>query len=509
MAATKSLVCLYVCVLLCHGSMAQQLFSQQGVDAWRSARQGGSRGCRFDRLQAYQAMRNVRSEAGVTEYFDETSDQFRCAGVSVIRRVIDPQGLVVPRFSNTPGLAYMIQGKGYAGLSFPGCPATHQQQFQPFDQTQSSQGQNFRDEHQKIHQLRQGDITALPAGVAHWFYNSGDTPVVIIYVYDVNNNANQLEPRHKEFLLAGNSQSQSERHMFMFEQSTVQHSGKNVFNGFNAELLSESLGISREAARRLQSQNDQRGEIIRVKRGLQLLKPSSSQQQQQEQEQGQYQQVQYRGQGQYNGLEENMCSVKARANIDNPNRADYYNPRAGRITHLNSQKLQILNLVQMSATRVNLYQNALISPFWNMNAHSVDYMIQGSARVQVVNNQGRTVFDGVLHQGQLLIIPQNYVVIKKAEHNGCQYISFKTSPNAMVSQVAGKNSVLRALPIDVIANAYRVSRDEAHRLKNNRGDEIGAFAPRFSQSQTSQRSYQFIAEAEEALSLSARSWCVS
>ncbi|KAG8096075.1 hypothetical protein GUJ93_ZPchr0013g33976 [Zizania palustris] len=66
-----------------------------------------------------------------------------------------------------------------------------------------------------------------------------------------------------------------------------------------------------------------------------------------------------------------------------------------------------------------------------MNAHSVDYMIQGSAQVQVVNNQGRTVFDGVLHQGQLLIIPQNYVVIKKAERDGCQYISFKTSPNAM------------------------------------------------------------------------------
>ncbi|KAG8096074.1 hypothetical protein GUJ93_ZPchr0013g35112 [Zizania palustris] len=91
----------------------------------------------------------------------------------------------------------MIQGKGYAGLSFPGCPTTHQQQFQLFDQTQSFQGQKFIDEHQKIHQLRQGDVTVLPAGVAHWFYNSGDTPVIIIYVYDVNNNANQLEPRHK------------------------------------------------------------------------------------------------------------------------------------------------------------------------------------------------------------------------------------------------------------------------------------------------------------------------
>jgi hypothetical protein len=60
--------------------------------------------------------------------------------------------------------------------------------------------------------------------------------------------------------------------------------------------------------------------------------------------------------GGYNGLEENFCSLKARQNIENPARSDTYNPRAGRITRLNSQNFPILNLVQMSATRVNLYQ---------------------------------------------------------------------------------------------------------------------------------------------------------
>lgn len=113
-------------------------------------------------------------------------------------------------------------------------------------------------------------------------------------------------------------------------------------------------------------------------------------------------------------------------------------------------------------------------------------------RVQVANNQGRTVFNGVLHQGQLLIIPQNHAVIKKAEHNGCQYVAIKTIPNPTVSWVAGKNSILRALPVDVIANAYRISRDEARRLKNNRADEIGPFTPRFPQK--SQRGYQFLTE---------------
>ena len=124
-----------------------------------------------------------------------------------------------------------------------------------------------------------------------------------------------------------------------------------------------------------------------------------------------------------------------------------------------------------------LWQDALLSPFWNINAHSVVYITQGSARVQVVNNRGKTVFNGELRRGQLLIIPQHHVVLKKAQREGCAYIAFKTNPNSMVSHIAGKSSIFRALPNDVIATAYRISREEARRLKNNRGNEFGAFTP--------------------------------
>ena len=110
------------------------------------------------------------------------------------------------------------------------------------------------------------------------------------------------------------------------------------------------------------------------------------------------------------------------------------------------------------------------------------YLIQGHARVQVVNNYGQTVFNDLVRKGKLLIIPQHYVVLKKAEHEGCQYISFKTNPNSMVSHIAGKNSIMSALPVDVIANAYHISRQEARNLKNNRGQEFGAFTPKFTES---------------------------
>ena len=141
-------------------------------------------------------------------------------------------------------------------------------------------------------------------------------------------------------------------------------------------------------------------------------------------------------------------------------------------------------------------QNAVLSPFWNINAHSVVYMIQGHARVQVVNNHGQNVFNDVLRRGQLLIVPQHFVVLKKAEREGCHYISFKTNPNPMVSHIAGKSSILRSLPVDVIANAYRIPRQEARNLKNNRGQEFGVFTPKFTQS-----SFQRYPENDEELSL--------
>jgi hypothetical protein len=174
--------------------------------------------------------------------------------------------------------------------------------------------------------------------------------------------------KFQAFLLAGNNNRQ-------------QQFGQNILSGFSVQLLSEAFGISQQIAQRIQSQNDQRGEIIRVNQGLQFLKPIFTQQgpieqqayqqiQSQEEQSAQFQEgqwTQHEGQGaqfqggqsivsSYNGLEENFCSLEARQNIENPNRADTYNPRAGRIKRLNGKNFPILNLVQLSATRVNLYQ---------------------------------------------------------------------------------------------------------------------------------------------------------
>ncbi|XP_065021932.1 cocosin 1-like [Musa acuminata AAA Group] len=161
--------------------------------------------------------------------------------------------------------------------------------------------------------------------------------------------------------------------------------------------------------------------------------------------------------------------------MDHHLRADYFNPRAGRITTLNSQKLPILRFVQMSAVRGLLRPNAIRSPHWNVNAHSIVYALRGCSRVQVVGHRGQTVFVGELRQGQLLVVPQYFAMMFQAQRESFEWVSIKTNDNAMVNHLVGKTSAFRGMPVEVLMNSYCISREEAMRLKFNRGNELALF----------------------------------
>ncbi|XP_019709442.1 cocosin 1 [Elaeis guineensis] len=446
-------------LLLCRPSLAQ--FERS---PWQSVRRSGEQSqCGVEKLNALEPIREVRSEAGVTEYYQNNA-QFECAGVAAFRRTIEPRGLLLPSFSNAPRLVYIIQGRGIYGTVIPGCPETFQsfQQSESEKQSEKGQRQRFRDEHQRIHHFKQGDVIAIAAGVAHWCYNDGDTPVIAFTVSDISNSANQLDENHRQFLLAGRRSSSWRQSRKEQEPS----SEGNILSGFDTKLLAAAIGVDREVARKLQCKDDQRGEIVRVEKGLEVLRPSSEKQEREE-----------RGRG-TNGLEEAMCSMRNRENIDSSRRADVYIPRGGRITNLNSQKLPMLSFIQLSAERVVLYKNAMLAPHWNINAHSVTYCTGGRGGVQVVDNNGKTVFDGELRQGQLLVIPQNFAVIKQAGNEGFEFTSIKTIDNAMVNTIVGKASALRGMPEEVLMNSYRINRNEARRVKFNRGHEMAIFSPR-------------------------------
>ncbi|XP_065862148.1 11S globulin seed storage protein 1-like [Euphorbia lathyris] len=463
MAAPSSLYSLSLIVSLCcflflfqNGSAASQNFQQR-------SRQDE---CQLHRINAVEPSRRVQSEAGLTEIWDENDRQFQCAGVVAIRHVIRERGLLLPHYSNGPKLIYVIQGNGVEGAVFPGCPETYQ-----------SASESESEQHQKVRQIRQGDVIALPAGVAHWIHNNGRSPLVLVQIIDTSNSANQLDHNHRIFFIAGKPQQevQSQRgegsrsHLRGKRGEEERSRGSNILSGFDEELLAEAFNINTDLAKRLQSQNDKRGIIVNVEGELEFVSPQQSREEE-------HSERRRRRLSNTNGIEETFCTGSLKHNIDNPSEADVYNPEAGHITSVNSHTLPVLRFLGLSIEKGVLYKNGIVSPHWNINAHSIYYFTRGRGRVQIVNENGEAVFDAEVREEQIITVPQNFVVVKRAASEGLEWVAFKTNHNAQISQLAGRVSAIRALPDDVVANAFQVSREDARRLKYNR-HELTVFAP--------------------------------
>ncbi|XP_030513522.1 11S globulin subunit beta-like [Rhodamnia argentea] len=464
--------------------------------------------CRLDRLYPQEPSRRIEAEAGFTELWDEEDEQFACAGAAALRHVIRRNGLLLPSYTNAPKLMYVVQGNGLHGAVIPGCPETYQED----ESRYQGRGQGLRgeeseqrgDRHQKVRFIREGDVIAIPAGVTHWTYNRGQSDLVLVSVLNTANEENQLDENIRKFFVAGNPQQyqqqggrsrrwerQGRRGQRGGRQEQQEESFGNIFNGFDDDLLSDSFNVDNELARRLRGQDDQRGHIVEVQDDLQILSPrydggeeAEREREREREREGRRRRDRFNNPGNStseddasdNGLEETLCTLRLRENIDNPERADIYNPRGGRITTLNSFSLPILSYVQLSAERGVLYRNGLVAPHYYLNSHGLIYVIRGSARLQVVGDLGQMAFDGELREGQFLVIPQNFVAIKRANEQGFEWIGFRTNDMATVSPLAGRLSVFRSLPEEVIQNAYDVSREDARRLKYNR-EELTVFSP--------------------------------
>lgn len=108
------------------------------------------------------------------------------------------------------------------------------------------------------------------------------------------------------------------------------------------------------------------------------------------------------------------------------------------------------------------------------------YVTKGRGRLQIVDDNGNNVFDDDLREGQILVLPQNFVVLKRASNEGFEWIALRTNDNAKIQTLSGRISAIRAMPDDVLANAFQLSNEQVRRLKYNR-EELAIFSPSQSQ----------------------------
>lgn len=107
-------------MLLSHTCLAQLELPQHRF--WQTLEQGqqhrlrAKTRCRIDQLSAREPTYTYESEAGRTEFWDSNAQEFECAGVQFVRHVIEPNGLLLPYYTNAPQLVYII--KGHSLISF-------------------------------------------------------------------------------------------------------------------------------------------------------------------------------------------------------------------------------------------------------------------------------------------------------------------------------------------------------------------------------------------------------
>ncbi|WCJ38326.1 11S globulin seed storage protein 1 [Euphorbia peplus] len=359
---------------------------------------------------------HIPNEAGSIQIWNPNNPHFQCAGVQVVKYTIQPNGLVLPYYFDADELSHIIQGNGVFGLKIPGC---------------SQESDDKKNDCQQIHPFQTGDLVALRAGETLWSYNSGNETVIIIVLYRLTN------IDHLRTFFLGGSQ--------------------NILHGFSSKFISDAFNIDNELATKLQSK-DLRGSIIYTGGGLHLSNPPTSQPSSRQQER----------KGLYDVVEESFCNINTRiAKISDPSNMDLFIPEVGHLTTINAHKLPVLESIQLSISYELLEKDVMRLPHWENN-YKITYVLKGEGHVQVVDDNGKNVFDDVVKAGQILVIPPHLLVAKQGKSEIFEYIDFRTNANPVDSNLLGKSSIIHWIPLEVLTNAFRITEEDAKKMKFRR-----------------------------------------
>ncbi|XVF38465.1 hypothetical protein REPUB_Repub20aG0104800 [Reevesia pubescens] len=277
-----------------------------------------------------------------------------------------------------------------------------------------------------VQRLHVGDLFVLPAEVAGWIYNDGESDLVMVSISD------ELKQKFKRFLLAGNPQGQNSQH-------DRQSNDKFFLSSLDEETLAVSFGIDPKLAKKLQNFQEEE------KRETELGK-----------------------QGELHDSEESFWSMKLKHPTYSLFAEATYFP-GGCLTIVNGLNLPILKFIQLSALREFFSKNAIHPSEKVYHEPIIMYITKGSGRIQLMGESGETIFDKWVEKGQILTIPKNVSMVKKAGNNGFEVVGFIKNAKPLnnitcISHIARHVSAIRSLPEDVLRYSYGISKDEAMRL---------------------------------------------
>ncbi|XWS62816.1 hypothetical protein CRYUN_Cryun06bG0043000 [Craigia yunnanensis] len=303
------------------------------------------------------------------------------AKVAAGKLVLKPRGFALPHYADCSKVGYVVEGNCGVGLTLPA---------------------NTKDKTAFIG-LKKGDVIPVPAASVSWWYNYGNSDVVIVFLGDTTKAYFPGEITY--FLLTG-----SQGHL----------------EAFSPEFIARTYHANVEKAQKLA--NSQKGVLI-IKLGQEeaegIPKP--------------YEEL-------VNIWTQNIDGASPDVQVNN----------GGKSTTLTGTKFPFLEEVGLNVTRLVLETSATRTPAYASDAQ-VFYVAKGRGKVQIVGLEGKLVLNTKVETGQVFVVPKLFMVTISADGEGLELVSIVTSTRPVTGELASKNSVLNTIPSSILQVSLNVT----------------------------------------------------
>ncbi|XP_059430093.1 11S globulin seed storage protein Ana o 2.0101-like [Corylus avellana] len=148
----------------------------------------------------------------------------REGNIGAAKLALEKHGFALPRYSDSPKVAYVLQGSGTAGIVLP-------------------------EAEEKVLAIKKGDALALPFGVVTWWYNKEDTELVVLFLGDTSKAHKAGE--FTDFFLTGSN---------------------GIFTGFSTEFVGRAWDLEENVVKTLVGKQSGNG-IVKLDGNCKMPEP--------------------------------------------------------------------------------------------------------------------------------------------------------------------------------------------------------------------------------------------
>ncbi|BAT73501.1 hypothetical protein LR48_Vigan564s003400 [Vigna angularis] len=306
------------------------------------------------------------------------------------RLLLHPRGFAFPHYADSSKVGYVIQGSdGVVGMVLPD------------------------GKEEVVVKLKEGDVIAVPVGAVSWWFNDGDTDLIIVFLGETSKAL--IPGQFTYFLLTG---------------------AVGVIGGFSSELTSKVYNFDKDEVQKFtKSQADLF--IVKLDKNQTLPKPQVD------------------------------ITKKLVYNIDGAEPENVVE-KAGLVKTLTEKEFPFIGDTGLSLIRVKLEAGAVKAPSYaTTTAIQLIYIARGSGKIEIVDSNGKSALDTHVKAGDLFVVPQLFVVAKIAGEETMECYSITTTTKPLFEELAGKGSIWEKLSSSIQEIGLNVDSEFISKIKKS------------------------------------------